>query len=392
MNASAPLATAMTHDPSPPRAASATIPPEICCAQDYETLAPQFMAPATHGHVSGGSGCDLTLKANARAFACWQILPRLLSDMRHAHTRTQLAGHALAHPLLLAPVAHQRLVHPLAEAATAQAAEAADAVLVCSTASSLPLETVAQASRARCWFQLYLQPQREVSLHLLRRAEAAGCAALVLTLDAPLQATSHRAQRAGFRWPPDHQAANLACYPVDAPVHAEPGRSAVFHAMRDAPRWADLDWLLAHTRLPVWIKGVLHPDDASALMARGVAGLVVSNHGGRGLDGAPASLQMLPAIRAAVGREAPLILDSGVRSGADVFKALALGANAVMVGRLQVDALAVAGALGVAHMLKLLREELDLCMALAGCATLAEIGPRALCALPSTLAGEMPAC
>ena len=148
--------------------------------------------------------------------------------------------------------------------------------------------------------------------------------------------------------------------------------------MQQAPGWADLDWLLAQTTLPVWIEGVLHPDDARALPALGAVGLVVSNHGGRSPDGALSSLAALPAIRAAVGAECPLLFDSGIRSGADVFEALALGADAVLVGRLQAYSLAVAGALGVAHMLKLLCEELELCMALAGCATLADIGPGSL--------------
>ena len=143
--------------------------------------------------------------------------------------------------------------------------------------------------------------------------------------------------------------------------------------MRGAPAWGDLDELIQQSPLPVWVKGVLHPDDARELQRRRVAGIVVSNHGGRSLDGAPASLRMLPAIRAAVGAGYPLLFDGGIRSGGDVFKAIALGADAVLVGRLQVYALAVAGALGVAHMLKLLREELEACMAQAGCATLADV-------------------
>jgi isopentenyl diphosphate isomerase/L-lactate dehydrogenase-like FMN-dependent dehydrogenase len=148
--------------------------------------------------------------------------------------------------------------------------------------------------------------------------------------------------------------------------------------MADAPGWKDLEWLLGQTRLPVLVKGVAHPDDAARLQALGVAGLVVSNHGGRALDGMPAALDLLPAIRRAVGADYPLLLDGGIRSGRDTFMALALGANAVMIGRPQLHALAVAGVLGVAHLLRLLREELELCMALAGCATVYAIGPEAL--------------
>jgi isopentenyl diphosphate isomerase/L-lactate dehydrogenase-like FMN-dependent dehydrogenase len=169
--------------------------------------------------------------------------------------------------------------------------------------------------------------------------------------------------------------------PAGAAAAAEPAQdgSRIFQGlMRAAPTWPDLAWLMSQTSLPVWVKGVLHPDDALALQAAGVAGVVVSNHGGRSLDGAPASLAALPAIRAAVGDAYPLLLDGGIRSGADVFKALALGADAVLVGRLQMYALSVAGPLGVAHMIKLLREELEVCMALAGCATLHDIDAGAL--------------
>jgi isopentenyl diphosphate isomerase/L-lactate dehydrogenase-like FMN-dependent dehydrogenase len=169
-------------------------------------------------------------------------------------------------------------------------------------------------------------------------------------------------------------AANLAHQAAPDKIMLDAGQSPIFSAMMAAaPRWADLKWLLAATSLPVWVKGVLHPHDARDLIAAGVAGLVVSNHGGRSLDGAPASLDALAAVRDAVGAGVPLLLDGGIRSGADVFKALALGADAVLIGRLQMYALAVAGALGVAHMIRLLREELEVCMALAGCASIAEI-------------------
>lgn len=179
--------------------------------------------------------------------------------------------------------------------------------------------------------------------------------------------------------PQDCVAANLRDHTAPANITLNPGESRVFQGiMRDAPTWKDLEWLMTQTSLPVWVKGVLHPDDARALQNMGVAGIIVSNHGGRSLDGAPASLDALPAIRAAVGTSFPLLLDSGIRSGSDIFKALALGADAVLIGRLQMYALSVAGALGVAHMIKLLCEELEICMSLAGCATLKEINRGAL--------------
>ncbi len=357
--------------PIPPVAG---IPPDISGAQDYETLAPRHLAAPVHAYIAGGSGNDATVAANRAAFANLAIVPRLLRDVSGGHLQFTLGDEAFAHPLLLAPVAHQKLVHANAELDAARAAQAAQAGLVLSTLSSYPLEEVARVAGPRRWFQLYFQPRREATLSLVRRAHHAGFGAIVVTLDAAIQLPSRRALDAGFRLPADCLAANLRDDPVASPAARSAGGSRVFQgAMHGAPGWADLDWLIQQSPLPVWVKGVLHPDDARELQQRQVAGLVVSNHGGRSLDGAPASLRMLSAVRAAVGAGYPLLFDGGIRSGGDVFKAIALGADAVLIGRLQVYALAVAGALGVAHMLKLLREELEACMAQAGCATLADV-------------------
>ena len=355
------------------------IPPEIRCAQDYEVLARRFMAVPSYEYVAGGSGRDLTVAANLAAFAQWSIYPRLLRDVSAGHTAVTIGGERFAHPIFMAPVAFQNLAHANGEVESARAAHATDSCLVSSTLSSCRLEDVARVAGPQRWFQLYFQPRREDTRELVARAAAAGYGAIVVTLDAVIQAASLRALHAGFRMPADCVAANLRDHPAPGAMALGAGQSRIFQgAMGGAPTWRDLEWLLAQTTLPVWIKGVLHPDDASALQKMGVAGLVVSNHGGRGLDGAPASLDALPAIRAAVGAGFPLLFDGGIRAGPDVFKALALGADAVLVGRLQMYALSVAGALGVAHMITLLREELELCMALAGCATVGEIEPGAL--------------
>ena len=361
---------------------SLALPAGLLCAQDYARLAAQTL-PAPHlAYIAGGSGRDQTTAANRQAFAAWQICPRVMRVLSHGHTRLSLAGQALPHPLLLAPVAHQRLAHAQGELATARGAAASDTLMVCSTLANHRLEAIAEVGPAQRWFQLYLQPRREHTLDLIQRAQAAGYTALMLTLDATIQQPSWRALRAGFVMPPDCVAVNLPAGEAPAPRPAPSGASRILGGlMAAAPNWDDIDWLLRHSPLPLWVKGVLHPDDARALRASGVTGIVVSNHGGRTLDGAPASLSRLAVIRAALGRDYPLLLDGGIRSGADVFKALALGANAVMVGRLQLYALAAAGALGVAHLIKLLREELELCMAQAGCATLADIGPD--CLLPT---------
>jgi isopentenyl diphosphate isomerase/L-lactate dehydrogenase-like FMN-dependent dehydrogenase len=348
------------------------IPAEIRCARDYEMLAQRFMAAPSYEYVAGGSAQDVTLAANLAAYLDWSIYPRLLNDVTAGHLGLSLAGQAFSHPVFLAPVAYQKLAHPLGELETARAAHAVQSCLVASTLSSCTLEDVARVAGPQRWFQLYFQPSREATLDLLARAAAAGYQAIVLTLDAPLQVPSARALQAQFRMPEDCTPANLRNY-APAP-QAEPGPSRIFQgAMRGAPTWRDLEWLMSQTALPIWIKGVAHPADAYAMRDAGAAGVVVSNHGGRGLDGAPASLSVLPAVRAALGPEFPVLFDGGIRSGSDIFKALALGANAVSIGRLQMYALSVAGALGVAHMVRLLLEELEICMALAGCATVAQI-------------------
>jgi isopentenyl diphosphate isomerase/L-lactate dehydrogenase-like FMN-dependent dehydrogenase len=373
----------MTTSATASAATTPRIPPGIRCAHDYEALAQRAIAAPSFAYVAGGSGHGLTTAANRAAFSRWAILPRLLRDVRAGHTRATLGGVTFAHPLMLAPVAFHKLVYAGGEVDTARAAHATDTCLIASTLASCTLEEMARAAGPQRWFQLYFQPERGATLDLLRRAEAAGYGAIVVTLDAPIQVASMGALDLQFQMPPECVPANLLAYP-DAPA-APPGAdgSRIFQGvMRHAPVWDDLAWLLAQSALPVWVKGVLHPDDALALRAAGVAGIVVSNHGGRSLDGAPASLDALPAIRAALDAAPdtrfPLLFDGGIRSGADVFKALALGADAVAIGRLQLYALSVAGALGVAHMLKLLREELEVCMALAGCATLEQITPAAL--------------
>lgn len=363
----------MTSDPAPARPLPAAIPPGIVRAQDYEEAAARCIAAPVLAYVAGGGAREAALRANVDAFAAVRILPRMLRALGDGHARVRLCGQALAHPLLLAPLASQTLVHANGELDSARGAAAAEATMVVSTLSAFTLEEIAAAAPGAKWFQLYFQPRRADTLDLLRRAEAAGYAAIVVTVDASVQSPGARALRAGFDPRTLLPPANLRTHSPAAPVPLERGQSRVFQGlMCAAPTLADFDWLLRQTALPVLVKGVLHADDARALQAAGAAGIVVSNHGGRALDDAPATLAVLRAVRAALGDDYPLLLDGGIRSGSDVFKAIALGADAVLIGRLQMYALAAAGALGVAHLLRLLREELELCMAQAGCATLAE--------------------
>jgi len=307
------------------------------------------------------------------------------------HCRTTLFGRELPSPVLLAPVAWQKLFHPDGELATAYAASALGAGMVLSTLASCQIEDVAAAARqggdGPRWFQLYLQPERSLNAELVQRAEAAGYEAIVLTVDAPLHGIRNREQRVGFQLPPGIEAVNLRRPQQaddvegmarrrrsDAEKRAQRGPSAVFDdLMPHAPTWRDLEWLLATTRLPVIVKGILHPDDAVRAVDLGAAGIVVSNHGGRTLDTLPASLDALPAIAERLLGRVPILLDGGIRRGTDVFKAIALGASAVLIGRPYIHALAAAGPLGVAHVLRLLQDELEACMALCGVARLSQI-------------------
>lgn len=356
-----------------------TIPRSITCVADYEQLAQAFVDHPIFEYLQGGSGNEQSLKDNLCVFREFQLYNRVLVDVSRGSTHTQVLNQRLRHPILLAPVAYQKLVHPEGELDSARAAEALEAGMVTSTLSSFPVEAIAANHEGVRWFQLYFQAQREHTLDLLRRAETCGYSAIMVTLDATVQASNRRAQRAGFAFPEGVVAANLQSFSRPTPVTLSSDQSVIFQgAMSEAPTWEDLQWLLEQTDLPVLVKGVMHPADAERLLQLGVQGLVASNHGGRALDGMPAPARVLPSLRNALGDDVPILLDGGIRSGYDVFKALALGADAVMIGRPVLYGLAVAGALGVAHVLRVLRDELEMCMALAGTPRTADIGPHCL--------------
>ncbi|AXE64856.1 alpha-hydroxy-acid oxidizing enzyme [Hyphomonas sp. CACIAM 19H1] len=347
------------------------IPPDIVSAGDYERYAEKMLDPRILAYLAGGAGDEITLRANTQALEALTLIPRVLADVAGGHTRLTLAGEALSHPFILAPVGWQKLFHPQGELASAQASAVMQTPFAVSCMATETIEAVA-GQGGPVWFQIYMQPARADTEALVRRAEAAGCRALLVTVDAPIGGIRNRAQRAGFALPPGMVAANLP--PETAPPALKSGESAVFDAMmRAAPGWADIAWLTGVTRLPVFVKGILHPDDATRAVDAGAAGVVVSNHGGRVLDGAPAAIAALPAIAARLNGTTPILFDSGVRRGSDAFKAIALGADAVMIGRPYIWALSVAGALGVAHLIRTLREELEITMALMGCRTLADI-------------------
>ena len=361
-----------------------TIPPGLVTLADHEQHARTQLDDNAWAYFSGGAADEISLRANRSAWDALPLWPRVLRPLAGGHTRVPLLGRTLAHPILLAPVAFQRLAHPDGELAMAYAAAALGAGVVLSTQASVSLESVAQAvlpdpGRGPLWFQLYLQPDRGFTQALVQRAEAAGYEALVLTVDAPTSGVRDRERRAGFRLPPGVGPVNLTGLQVPAPSALSPGQSALFDGLlHHAPTWDDIAWLQSITRLPVLLKGVLHPADARQAVSVGAAGLIVSNHGGRTLDTAPATATALPRVVQAVGGAVPVLVDGGIRRGTDVLKAMALGASAVLVGRPAVWGLANAGAAGVAHVLRLLRDELEVAMALTGCATLAEATPALL--------------
>ena len=353
------------------------IPPQISRLADYEPLARERMTEGSWAYLNGGSGDEWTLRENVEAFARLPLRSRVLRDMRGANTRTSLFGIDLAAPILLAPVAFQTLAHPDGEIASAIAASAIDTAMVVSTQASVDLETIASHAQAPLWFQLYIQPDRGFTTSLVKRAEAAGYRALVLTVDAPVNGLRNREQRAGFVLPPGVEAVNLRGMRILPPP---PPEALLFGTplLDSAPGWADLGWLRSQTRLPILLKGIVDPDDARRAIDAGIDGVIVSNHGGRVLDGVPATIDLLPAVVQAVGGAVPVLMDGGIRRGNDVLRALALGASAVLVGRPYVHALAAAGALGVAHILRILRAELEVAMALTGCASVSAVDPSVL--------------
>lgn len=335
-----------------------SLPAGLVNLADHAAFAVSVLDAQTLAYFNGGAGDEQTLRENLCAWQDIPLWPRVLQPLADSHTRIELLGRTLAHPILIAPMAHQRLAHPHGELATALAATVLGAGLVLSTQASTPMEDVARVylddpSRGPLWFQLYLQPERAHTLELVRRAESAGYEALVVTVDAPVNGVRDRERRAGFSLPPGLAAINL-------PDSASPGRPQILATLlAAAPSWDDVAWLRTQTRLPLLLKGITHPADARLAVDAGVSGLIVSNHGGRTLDTVPSTARLLPAIVQAVDGACPVLVDGGIRRGTDVLKAMALGASAVLVGRPIVHGLANAGATGVAHVLRLLRDELS---------------------------------
>lgn len=345
---------------------------------DFETAARTRLDPVHADFIAGGARDEITVRANAAAFARLQLLPRVLRGSAARELGVTLLGSRASMPVLLSPTAFHKLVDPEGEPATARAAAAAGVIMIVSMASTVAVGEIADAARAaagggqapRLWFQLYIQPDLEFTGTLVRRAADAGCTALVVTVDSPVRGAGERNLRNGFLdLPPGLRCENL----VD-PRDGGSGRARPI-AMSPELNWEHIDWLRRTTELPILLKGVLHPEDARLAVRHGVDGLLLSNHGGRQLDTVPATLELLPEIVAAVAGRVPVVLDGGVRRGTDVVKALALGASAVGIGRPVLWALADGGEKGVRRLLELLREELDDTLALCGASGLADLTP-----------------
>lgn len=333
---------------------------------DYERLAEERLEPGPWAYLAGGSGDEWTLRENRAAFGRWTFRPRVLCDVSEVSTATTVLGTSVALPVVVAPVAYQQLYHPDGECATARGAAAAGAGMAVSTFSTRSHEEIAAAAPGLLqWCQLYVFQDRGVTREHLAGAAEAGCSAIVLTVDTPRLAQRERDLRVGFEIPSD-----LPLPYARAAIGTEAQNPADQFALLDASvSWRDLEWIAGEARLPVVLKGVVTAEDAELAIEHGAAAIVVSNHGGRQLDGVPATLDALPEVAEVVAGRAEVYVDGGIRRGADVAKALALGARAVLAGRAPVFGLAAAGEEGVRHVLELLRDELALTLCLLGCTT-----------------------
>lgn len=334
--------------------------------REFESEARKHLDPAVYDYFAGGSDDEVTLRANEAAFARISLVPRILCGAGKPELSITVLGCHTSMPVLIAPTAFHRLAHPEGERATARAAAAAKIIMILSMASTVPIEDVAGEARAatsgdeaNLWFQLYLQPDLQFTEAVVRRAEAAGCSALVVTVDSPVFGRRERDLRNDFLdLPPRMCCENLR----------DKGEVRDLVFSHDFS-WRHIDWLRKLTSLKIVLKGIMHAADAELAVSHGADAVMVSNHGGRQLDTVPATIDLLPAIADAIEDRIPVLMDGGIRRGTDVVKALALGATAVAVGRPVLWGLAVGGDAGVKQVLEMLRSEVDRALALCGCAS-----------------------
>lgn len=359
--------------------------------EQLEEQACQRLSPEAYGYVAGGAGGEETMRANRAAFERWQIVPRMLRDVSQRDLRVQVLGASMPAPMMLAPIGVQSIVHPEAEVAVARAAASIGVPFILSTASSKTMEEVAQAAdatgKAPRWYQLYWGRDPELTASFLSRAEKAGYSAIVVTLDTSI--LSWRERDISLAYLPFLLGEGIANYLSDPVFRAslpqppeENPQAAVMRFVQvfsnPTLTWDDLKFLREHTSLPLLLKGILHPDDANRALDAGAAGIIVSNHGGRQVDGAIPALDALPGVVAAVRGRAPVLFDSGIRRGADIFRAVALGASATLLGRPYMWGLTLGGEAGVRDVMLNTLADLDLTLALSGYTSCAQLTPEAL--------------
>ncbi len=353
------------------------MPPGLLNLDDYEREAERRLDRPVYDYYAGGSWDEITLRENHRAFDRISLNYRVLRDVSERDLGTTVLGSKINLPILVAPTAFQAMANPEGEVATVRAAGRFGTIMIVSTLSNRSVEAITAAATSPVWFQLYVYRDRAATRALIERAAAAGCRAIVLTVDAQVWGERERDARNRFRLPDGLRMSNLFADKEDFPADvAGSGLAAYVASMFDASlSWADLEWVRSVSRLPLLIKGIVHPEDARLAVEHGVDGIIVSNHGGRQVDTAPATIEVLAGVCEAVDGRIEVHLDGGIRRGSDVVKALALGARAVAIGRPALWGLAVDGQAGVEAVLEILRRELDAVMGLCGATRVEELGP-----------------
>ena len=331
------------------------------CLADFEPLAKERLSHFAYEYIASGAADEITIRWNREAFDQIRLRPKVLVDVEKIDTRVTLFGEEMPHPILLAPTARHRLSHPEGEVATARGAATAGATFVIASLTTRRLEDISRTAKAPLWFQLYdlRKERREFVRDVVKEAEQFGCRAFMVTVDAPVDGARNRVQRVADQLPPG----------MDTPYYQKPnlnGATLPIMGSMGSFTWEAVEWLRSITRLPVVLKGIMTPEDADRAIRTGAAAIVVSNHGGRCLDTLPASINALAPVVEKVAGRVPVLMDGGVRRGTDVLKALALGAKAVLIGRPYLYGLAVNGAEGVAAVVNILREELQMAMTLTG--------------------------
>jgi 4-hydroxymandelate oxidase len=353
-------------------------PVEAVSLSDYEALARERIPRVAYEYISGGAADEITLRWNREAFDRIRLRPKILVDVSKLDTRLTLFGQELPFPILLGPTSYHRLVHPEGEIATVKGAGAAGATLVAGMLATTAIEEMAKAATGPLWFQTYILKDRGFTRDLIQRAEGVGCKAICVTVDSPVVGVRNRDQRAHFSLPPEMERANLKGL-LRPGGNLRPPEGDIYAPFFDAGlTWKEIDWLRSFARVPVLLKGVLNPGDAEQAVKAGASGIIVSNHGARNLDTVPATIDVLPEIIERVAGRIPVLMDSGIRRGTDVLKALALGATAVLIGRPYLYGLGVAGPEGVRRVVNILQTEFRIAMAFLGQTSLQSIDRSAL--------------